>query len=105
MLSGLDLAKQTVGVLLRFREEPVAVIGDIEAMCNQVNIPVKQINFIWFLWWINSDTQNEVVDHDVTAHVFGCIYSPSCWNYALKKTAVGNVKKYGNKAWGFATWK
>ena len=105
MLLGLDLAKQTVGVLLRFREEPVAITGDIEAMCNQVNIPVKQISFIWFLWWINSDTQNEVVDHDMTAHVFCGIYSPSCWNYALKKTAVDNVKKYGNKAWGFATWK
>ena len=32
LLPGPDLANQIVGVLLRFREEPVAVTGDIEAM-------------------------------------------------------------------------
>ena len=32
LLSGPDLANQIVGTLLRFREEQIAVIGDIEAM-------------------------------------------------------------------------
>ena len=34
----------------------------------------------------------------MTAHVFGGISSPSCFNYALKKTAADNVFKYGNEA-------
>ena len=29
------------------------------------------------------------------AHVFGGISSPSCSNYALKKTEADNIKKYG----------
>ena len=36
-----------------------------------------------------------MVDHEMTAHVFGGVSSPSCSNYALKKTASDNLKKYG----------
>ena len=41
LLPGTDLTNQIVGVLLRFREEPMAVIGDIEAMYHQVKILVE----------------------------------------------------------------
>ena len=33
---------QIAGTLLPFTEEPVAVIGDIKAMFNQVNVPCDQ---------------------------------------------------------------
>ena len=36
LLSGPDLVNQIVGVLLRFREEQIAVTGDFEAMHHQV---------------------------------------------------------------------
>ena len=97
LLPGPDLTNQIVGVLLRSREELVAVTGDIEAMYHQVKIPVEQRSFLGFFWWKNSDPQNEVVDHEMTAHVFGGISSPSCSNCALKKTAVDNVCKYEMK--------
>ena len=96
LLPGPDLANQIIAILLRFREEPVAVTGDIEAMYHQVKIPVKQRSFLRFLWWKDSDPQNEVVDHEMM--VFGGVSSPSCSNYALQKTAADNVKKYGNEA-------
>ena len=98
MQLGPDLANQIVGVLLRFREEPVAVTGDIEAMYHQVKILVEQRRFLLFLWWKNSDPQNEVLDRKMTAHLFGGVSSPSCCNYALKKTAADNVNKYGYEA-------
>ena len=98
LLPGPDLANQIIGILLRFREEPVAVTGDIEAMYHKVKIPVKKRSFLRFLWWKYSDPQNEVVDHEMTAHVFGGVFSPSCSNYALQKTAAENIKKYGNEA-------
>ena len=41
----------------------------------------------------NSEPQNEVVNHEMTAHAFGCISFLSCSNYELKKTAAHNVKK------------
>ena len=51
MMSGLDLANQIVGVITRFREEPVAVIGDIESMFHQVLVPEKDRSLFRFLWW------------------------------------------------------
>ena len=38
LLPGPDLANQVVGVLLRFKEEPVAVTADIEAIYHQVKV-------------------------------------------------------------------
>ena len=46
LLLGPDLANQMVGVVLRFREEPMAVTGDIEAKYHQVSIPVEQRSFL-----------------------------------------------------------
>ena len=95
LLPGPDLTNQIVGVLLRFREEPIAVTGDIEAMFHQVKVPEQQRNYLRFLWWKDSDLDKDVVDHEMTAHVFGGVSSPSCSNYALKKTASDNLEKYG----------
>ena len=39
LLSVPDLTNQTVGVLLRFREEQIAVTGDFEAMYHEVKVP------------------------------------------------------------------
>ena len=50
LLSRLDLTNQIVGVLLRFREEQIAVIGDIKAMYHQVKVPKDQWSFLKFLW-------------------------------------------------------
>ena len=97
LLSGPDLANQIVGVLLRFREESVAVTGDIEAMFHQVKIPEEQRNFLRFIWWKDNNPEKELVDYQMTAHVFGGISSPSCSNFALRKTASDNCHQYGQE--------
>ena len=73
-----DLTNQIIGVLLRFREEHVGVMGDIEAMFHQVKVPGTQCSFPKFLWWEDSDTSKEIIDYEMTAHVFGGSSSPSC---------------------------
>ena len=95
LLPGPGLTNQIVGVLLQFREEQLAVTGDIEAMYHQVKVPENQRCFLLFLWWKDSDSSKVIADHEMTAHVFGGISSPSCSNCALKKTAVDNIKKHG----------
>ena len=95
---GPDLTNQIVGVLLRFREEQIAVTGDIEAMYHQVKVSENQRCFLQFFWWKDSDSSKVIIDHEVTGHVFGGISSPSCSNFALKKTAADNVNKYGEEA-------
>ena len=49
MLSGTGLANQIFRVLLRFREEQVAVMGNIEAMFHQTKVLKDQCSFLKFL--------------------------------------------------------
>ena len=73
LLSGPNLTNQIVGVLLHFREEQIAVTGDIEAMYHQMKVPENQRCFLQFLWWKDSDSSKVIVDHEMTTHVFGGI--------------------------------
>ena len=93
-MSATDLANQIVSVITRFREEPVAVIGDIESMFHQVLVPEKDRSLLRFLWWENHDTSSKILDFEMIVNVFRGTSSPSCCNYALKKTALDNESNY-----------
>lgn len=47
---GPDMLNNLLGVLLRFREEPVAMIGDIAKMFHSIDIPVLDQMTHRFLW-------------------------------------------------------
>jgi len=51
LLSGPDLTNSMFGVLVRFRQEPVALSSDIEAMFHQVMVDPKDTDALRFLWW------------------------------------------------------
>ena len=61
-------------MLLCSREEPIAVTGDIEAMFHQVKVPEQQRNYLRFHWWKDNDLFKDVVDHEMTAHIFGGVF-------------------------------
>lgn len=48
LLQGQDLTNQLIGVLLRFRENPIAVMADIESMFYQVHVPEKYHHYLRF---------------------------------------------------------
>ena len=50
LLSGIDLTNQLFGVLIKFCQEQVAVIGDIESMFYQVWVSEKHRSLLRFLW-------------------------------------------------------
>ncbi|KAK3727377.1 hypothetical protein QZH41_006033 [Actinostola sp. cb2023] len=52
---GPDLTNSLVGVLTRFRQEPVALMADIEAMFYQVRVRPSDRNCLRFLWWPSGD--------------------------------------------------
>ena len=94
LMSGSDLTNQIVGVLTRFREEPVVIIGDIESMFHQVMVPREDRSFLRFLWWENHDISGTAKDFEMCVHVFGGTSSPSCCNYAYERTAYDNKSRY-----------
>ena len=55
LLTGSGLTNQLIGVLIRFREEHVAITADIDAMFYQVKVAEKHRSFLRFMWWEDSD--------------------------------------------------
>lgn len=91
---GPDLTNSLVGVLLRFRQEPIALMADIQAMFNQVHVSEDDRDALRFLWWKDDDPTKTPVVYRMKTHLFGGIWSPSCANFALKKCAQENVKDF-----------
>ena len=87
LLQGPDLTNSLVGVLMRFREEPVALVADIESMFYQVLVEPEDFDAFRFLWWENNDLEEAPTEYRMVKHVFGATSSPSCANFCLKKTA------------------
>ena len=98
LLQGPDLTNSLVGVLMRFRQDHVAIMADIESMFYQVKVPTEQRHFLKFLWWKDGNYNGELKDYVMCVHVFGGTSSPSCSNYTLKMTANDNEKTFGQEA-------
>ena len=90
LLQGPDLTNTLVGVLTRFREEPIALMSDVEAMFHQVRVHPDDCNALRFLWWPDGDLNKPAEEFQMMAHLFGGTSSPSCANFALRKTADDN---------------
>ena len=87
LVPGPDLTNRLVGVLTRFRQEPIAFIGDIEAMFHQVRVPEYHRDFLRFLWWPDGDLSQDLEEYQMNVHLFGAVSSPSCSNFALRRAA------------------
>ena len=98
LLQGPDLTNQLVGVLLRFRKHAVPVMAVIEAMFHQVGIPEQHRSFLRFLWWPDGDVRLKPEVYEMCVHTFGTISSPSCANFALRRTAEDNKDEFGTDA-------
>lgn len=94
LLQGPDLTNSLLGVILRFRENSCAFIGDIEKMYYQVKVPPIQRNFMKLLWF---DEEHNIKEYRLTVHVFGAKSSPSVANYALQRCA-SEHKEYSVEA-------
>jgi hypothetical protein len=58
LLQGPNLMNSLVGVLLRFRQERVAFVADIESMFYQIRVPDSQMNYLRFVWWPDGNTES-----------------------------------------------
>ena len=85
--SGPDLMNKFLPVLLRFRQDAVAFTGDVEGMCNQVLVNPDDRDVLRMVWFKNDEIGVEVEYYKMRTHIFGGIWSPSCANFALKRTA------------------
>jgi hypothetical protein len=94
LLQGPDLTNNLVGVLTRFRQEPVALMGDVEAMFHQVKVAQADRDALRFLWWTDGDLAEEPDEYRMAVHLFGATSSPSCASFSLRKTANDNKEDF-----------
>ena len=98
LFSGPDLVNSLVGVLMRFREERIAIAADIEAMFHQVKVDPIDHDALRFLWWQDGDCNKKVEEYCMQVHLFGATSSPSCSAYALKRTALDQCNEFDKLA-------
>ena len=83
---GPDLLNNLFGVVLRFRENEVAISGDISKMYHRVLIPKADQDVHRFLWR-NLETDREPDVYAKTVLTFGDKAAPAMAQIALRKTA------------------
>ena len=98
LVQGPDLTSSLVGVVTRFRRQPVVLMADIAAMFHQVRVPSYDADLLRFLWWPEGDHGQDLVEYRMVAHLFGATSSPSCASFALRKCADDNQKHFSPKA-------
>ena len=94
---GPDLTNSLLGVLLRFRQYPIALVADIEGMFNQVKVPPEDSDALRFLWWETNDLESPS-EFQMTSHIFGAKDSPSCANFCLKRAAEDSKGRFSDEA-------
>ena len=98
LLQGPDLTNNLVGVLTRFRQEPVALMADVESMFHQVHVSPDDCDALRFLWWPNNDLNSDPEEYQMMVHLFGATSSPSCANFGLRRTAEDNQQAFSKEA-------
>ena len=61
LLTGPDLTNSIVGVLMRFREERVALSADIECMFHQIRVAPDDCDAFRFLCWPDGDLTQQLL--------------------------------------------
>ena len=94
---GPDLTNSLLGFLLRFRQDPAALVADIEGMFNQVKVPPEDADALRFLWWEDNNLE-QPSEFEMTTHIFGASDSPSFANFCLKRAAEDNRGTFSEDA-------
>ncbi|KAL7872550.1 hypothetical protein SRHO_G00075330 [Serrasalmus rhombeus] len=94
LLSGPDPINNLIGILIRFRQHPIALMCDVEKMFHQFHVHETDRDFLRFLWWSNGDFSTEPKEFRMRVHLFGAVSSPGCANYGLKYLAKENKDQY-----------
>lgn len=95
LLQGPDLTNSLVGVLCRFRQEPITLVCDLEQIFHQFRVNSEHRNYLRFFWWENGDLNELPSEYKMCVHLFGAASSPGCANFGMKQIANDNECEFG----------
>jgi len=102
---GANLLPEVLATLLRFRQRPVAIVGDIQQAFLQLSLVKEDKDLTSFFWYnISQDdkgnhyTTQEVVSYRFTRLPFGLTYSSLLLSATVQELANMCSKEYPNAA-------
>ncbi|XP_048868217.1 uncharacterized protein LOC125740722 isoform X1 [Brienomyrus brachyistius] len=95
LLSGPDLNNSLLGVLMRFRKDPVAFMVDIKQMFYCFKVRPADRDYLRFLWFRDNNPENEPTEYRMKVHVFGNSPSSAVAIYCLRRAAQAGEKEFG----------
>ncbi|KAG6456300.1 hypothetical protein O3G_MSEX009634 [Manduca sexta] len=90
LITGPDLLISLYGIMMRFRENKVAVTGDIRDMFLQIKIIPEDQNVLRFLWKTVESKNDEIKTYAMSYLIFGANCSPFIAQFIKNK----NAKQY-----------
>ena len=67
-------------------------------MLFQVVVRKEHRSLLRFFWWQNSKLSKNLIDHEISVHVFVCTSSLSCSNYVFHGTSTDGEDQFGKAA-------
>ena len=101
LLQGPDMINNLMGVLCRFRKEPIAISCDIEQMFYQFYVNEEHRDYLSFLWWDSDNYDVEPAVYRMKVHLFGAVSSPGCANFGMTRAADDGEERFGKPAADF----
>lgn len=92
-LPGPKLQADMFSILVRFRKELVALVGDVSQMYHQLALTLEDRPLHRFLWR-NMDQSKEPEVYEFLRYVFGGCYCPFCAQYVWQKHADDHRAEY-----------
>ena len=91
LILGPDILKSLICDLCQFREQPIALMGDIEKMLYCFKLKKEHRDYLRLLWWKDSDMTLSTIDCRMTVNIFRVVISPERANFALGRLANDNI--------------
>ncbi|XP_033119843.1 uncharacterized protein LOC117119135 [Anneissia japonica] len=101
LLSGPDLTNTLLGVLLRFRQDSIAFMADVEQMFHSFLVREDHRDFLRFLWFRDNNPDGDVIEYRMRVHIFGNSPSPAVATFGLRRTAEVGEIEFGADAKSF----
>ena len=102
LLPGPELMNNLIGVLMRFCQENIAVMCDVEQMFYSFYIDPAHRDFLRFLWFQGNNPSKPIVEYRMNVHLFGNGPSPAVATYRLHRTGLDGEEEYGEEAKRFS---
>ena len=97
LLPGPDLLQSLFGVLLRFRQRPVAVVADIKEMFLRIRVRPEDRDAIRYLWR-GEDRRGKPREYRMTSVIFGAASSPATAIFVKNLNAQKHEQRYPDAA-------